>query len=608
MKIFLNIIFVFLLTLPVAGSKQVGPFPVPEGMELRVQFWVNVFTQYSIDQVVFFDADKPERIYSVVDYRKLSHGENFSRDEKMEILRGEKNRIISLLKALSLRGYREDELEGESLRIYRLFGKSPKPKVFIRAAGCVRIQGGMREAFKAGIERSGRYLDRMKGIFRNAGLPEELVYLVHVESSFNCHARSKSGAVGIWQFTRSTGRQFMDINHAYDERKDPYISTDAASRLLMENFLKLRNWPLAITAYNHGLSGIKRAVRKTGSEDLNQIIQYHHSRSFGFASKNFYAEFLAAVQVARNPTAYFGKIKYDFPEKFQIVKIPFILNVDEVAQIFRVKETQIQQFNPALDRAILKGIRPIPKGYVLHLPEKASVLGAVERIRERFEENQLAVQEGSEIKKGQVEVEIPGAVAEADAAQEPLFTLAWMSPVITRKDNTQVEQSLSLNEIPETIIEKERSIWQKMPFPLKVDYLHVSDKNKIQVLPEETLGHFADWLEIPTWMLRKLNGLRYRQKIRIGEEIKLVFQDVDPKAFEEKRLAYHQQMQSAFFEKYSVESSKVHTVRRGETLWTMIKHHDDVPLWLLMQYNAGKDLNRLHPGDRLIVPVIRQAS
>ena len=602
-KKFLIIGFNLLLAWSVAGSKRVGSFPVPTGMELRVQFWVNVFTQYSVDQAVFFDADKPERIYSVVDFNQISHHRILSRDEKREILSKEKNRIISLLKVLSVREYREEELRGESLRIYRLFGRGPKPGTFIRAAGSVRIQGGMKETFKAGVERSGRYLEQMKAVFKNKGLPEELVYLVHVESSFNYHARSRSGAAGMWQFTRSTGRQFMNINHICDERKDPYISTDAASRLLMENFLALRSWPLAITAYNHGLMGMKRAVRRTGSKDLSLIVQYYRSRSFGFASKNFYVEFLAAVQVARNPSAYFGKIVYETSEKFQIVKIPFSLNIDEAARVFRVKETEVQQFNPALARAILKGTRPIPKGYGLRLPEKASVLGAVEKIRSQLEENRLAAQDGSEI-----ETEKTETVAAAEPTMDSFAAMAWMSPIILRKDNTQVEQDPSLSEDSETVIEMERSLWEKLPYPLKVDCLHVSDDNKIQVLPEETLGHFADWLEIPTWRLRQLNGLRYRQKIRVGEEIELAFKNVDPKVFEERRLAYHQQIQGAFFEKYTVESSKVHTVRRGETLWTMIKHHHGVPLWLLMQYNAGKDLNRLHPGDRLIVPVIRQTS
>jgi membrane-bound lytic murein transglycosylase D len=602
-KKFLVVGFIFLLAWSAASSKRVGPFPVPDGMQLRVQFWVNVFTQYSVEQAVFFDADKPERIYSVVDFNQISPHAILSRDEKREILSKEKNRIVSLLKALSVREYREEELNGESLRIFRLFGRGPKPGTFIRAAGSVRIQRGMKETFKAGVERSGRYLEQMKAVFRDKGLPEELVYLVHVESSFNYHARSRSGAAGMWQFTRSTGRQFMNINPICDERKDPYISTDAASRLLMKNFLALGNWPLAITAYNHGLAGMKRAVRRTGSKDFSLIDQYYRSRSFGFASKNFYAEFLAAVQVARNPSAYFGKIVYDANEKFQIVKIPFSLNIDEAARVFRVKEIEVQQFNPALDRAILRGTRPIPKEYALRLPEKASVLGVVEKIRSQFEENQLAVQSDPENETERTEV-----VDAADTKENSFTALARMSPIISRKDNTQVEQDPSLSEVSETMIEMERSLWQKLPYPLKVDYLHVSDNNKIQILPEETLGHFAEWLEIPTWMLRKLNGLRYRQKIRVGEEIELVFKDVDPKVFEERRLAYHQQIQGAFFEKYSIESSKVHTVRRGETLWTMIKHHHGVPLWLLMQYNSGKDLNRLHPGDRLIVPVIRQTS
>ncbi|MEJ2221529.1 MAG: lytic transglycosylase domain-containing protein [Desulfobacterales bacterium] len=154
----------------------------------------------------------------------------------------------------------------------------------------LRCQIGQKDPFRQGIIRSGAYLTEMKQIFHDAGLPEDLVYLPHVESSFNPEAYSKFGAAGMWQFTRSTGKSFMTVSYAVDERRDPIISTRAAARLLKRNYKKLRNWPMAITAYNHGVTGMLRAKRRKG--DYETIFKEYRSRIFKFASRNFYSEFL----------------------------------------------------------------------------------------------------------------------------------------------------------------------------------------------------------------------------------------------------------------------------------------------------------------------------
>ena len=72
----------------------------------------------------------------------------------------------------------------------------------------------------------------------------------------------------MWQFTRSTGRRFMRIDHVMDERMDPYIATEAAASLLAYNHDTLDSWPLALTAYNHGVAGMRRAIRKLDQIDV----------------------------------------------------------------------------------------------------------------------------------------------------------------------------------------------------------------------------------------------------------------------------------------------------------------------------------------------------
>src|SRR5690606_30924180 len=110
---------------------------------------------------------------------------------------------------------------------------------------------------------------------------------------------SRVGASGIWQFMNSTGKSFMTVNKYIDERKSPFKATEAAAKLLKENHMILkRSWPLAVTAWNHGPPGVRRAMKKTNTTDLGEIIS-HPAKTFDFASKNFYSEFLAALYVEK---------------------------------------------------------------------------------------------------------------------------------------------------------------------------------------------------------------------------------------------------------------------------------------------------------------------
>ena len=115
----------------------------------------------------------------------------------------------------------------------------------------------------------------------------------------------------MWQFMRSTGVRYMRIDHIVDERRDPFFATDAAARLLADNFSVIQSWPLALTAYNHGLASMRRAVQQQKTTDIATIVAKYQSRSFGFASRNFYTAFLAALEIDSNPERYFPNLKLD---------------------------------------------------------------------------------------------------------------------------------------------------------------------------------------------------------------------------------------------------------------------------------------------------------
>jgi membrane-bound lytic murein transglycosylase D len=228
----------------------------------------------------------------------------------------------------------------------------------------VRVQRGVKEHFASALGRSRRYLDQMQRIFRKRGLPVELTYLPFVESSFRIDARSRAGAVGMWQFMRSTGRRFLYVTRTVDERKDPLASTRAAAQLLGENYQLFENWPLAITAYNYGQRGILNAVDQVGSSDLMEIIRLYEGRYFGFASKNFYAEFLAAVEVATKAEEFFPSIRYHRALHLHELKLTEPIGLSTLLRITGVPRGEFFGWNPALSRKIKR----IPEWYRVRVP------------------------------------------------------------------------------------------------------------------------------------------------------------------------------------------------------------------------------------------------
>ena len=278
---------------------------MPKSLKPNVEFWIHVFARLEGGHGVLHDDEDLGIIYQTL--RDLPR----DRERRRSLIRRKRNYYKGILERLA-RGKRQG-LTRDERRVLAMFEGRQTAAAFRKAVEQVRFQGGIREAFRAGLVRSGAYLPMIEPIFERAGLPKELTLLPHVESSFRNDARSRSGAAGIWQFMPATGRRFLRVNSRVDERHDVRLATIAATKLLKENYRLLGTWPLAITAYNHGAWGMKKAVAKTGTKDIGKIVRHYRGRAFGFASRNFYAEFLAAVHVARNYEHYFGPIRFAKP-------------------------------------------------------------------------------------------------------------------------------------------------------------------------------------------------------------------------------------------------------------------------------------------------------
>ncbi len=234
---------------PVAADETM---PRPPQLERDVQFWIRVYTQVDTNSGFLHDQ------YNLgVVYETLHFAPNSSSSEREHVVETARVRIAAALKRIAEAP--EGSLTAEDQHIKDMWGAEGTPARLKNAVDDIRFQLGQSDRFRAGLVRSGAWETHIAETLANLGLPAELAVLPHVESSFNPAAYSKVCAAGLWQFMRSTGRRYMRIDGAVDDRLDPFRSTEAAAQLLAYNYRVLGTWPLALTAYNHGSAGVRRA-------------------------------------------------------------------------------------------------------------------------------------------------------------------------------------------------------------------------------------------------------------------------------------------------------------------------------------------------------------
>lgn len=376
---FLICTLVFLSGL-VAQPAAAQTMPKPVGLEPGVNFWRQVFAEVTTDQALAHD----NRHLGVV-YEKVDIPASASPSKRRRIFKSVRTRYKGILNRLA--DGKRSNLTSEQARVLSLWPENVTNKELRQAAGNVRMQQGLADRFHAGLIRSGQWRDFIHQQLADAGVPRSLAALPHVESSFNPKARSHVGASGMWQFTRPTGRRFMQIDYVVDERRDPFLSSEAAAKLLQYNYSILKSWPLAITAYNHGVAGMRRAVKTVGTEDIDVIVATYKGRAFGFASRNFYVAFLGALEVEQNAEQYFGSISFMQPRQDLVVALPDYYPLDALGTVLGVSSGQIAEWNPALMPAVLNGSKHVPKGFELRLPA-GSVKAPVSRVIATIPSNQ----------------------------------------------------------------------------------------------------------------------------------------------------------------------------------------------------------------------------
>ena len=630
-------------------------FPKPEVIKDNVDFWIKVYAVYPSEKVIIHDADNLGTIYEVIDFYKPGEEERMTYRQlwrRVEDVKREYRYILLNLAAGKLDPSRLSEREQ---RAVNYFGRETDTARIRRAAYNVRGQQGLQDRFLLGLQRSGLYRDAIEATFLEHGLPEELIMLPHVESSFNYQAYSKMGAAGLWQFTRSTGRAYLAINYEVDDRLDPIRATEAAAKLLRHNYDQLGTWPLAITAYNHGLNGMKRARAQLGT-DFNRIYRDYRSRTFGFASRNFYAEFLAALEVAANYTKYFGPVAFHRPAEFVEINNQAYITVNTLIETFDLDLSEFRDLNPALRPPVLNSERRIPRGYPIRVPQKEGVdirrvsaqidpnLKFEEQVKSEFYQvrrgdnlttvaarlrvspsrlaeynslnNQRRIYAGQILKVPPAEAQL---LASAETVSRPALPAKEEAPAPAPVVEAPPATDGAAIETPVNLVERERIATLDLPVPppanrdepapvtAEPSATHVETpptSEWILVEAEETLGHYASWLSVSTQRLRELNGLRYAQEMHVGQRIRLSFQNVSAEEFHRRRLEFQRSIEEDFFSTYRVDTTQTHIVGRGQNIWMICNDIYQLPMWLVAKYNTDRDLTRLQTGEQLVIPVV----
>lgn len=743
-----------------ASQPVQSAIPRPAALQDDIDFWISIYTQVSTTEGVLHD----ERNLKAV-YEKLRFAPNTPPKERQKVVDEVRDRYALILKrvaayvaaeqnaantagsaggpnstsgAARVDGQPVTSLSKDEQRVRTLWGADATPQRLLEAANKIRFQLGQSDRFREGIVRSTIWAGHIAETFANQGLPPELAALPHVESSFQPAAYSKVAAAGLWQFMRSTGRRYMRIDDAVDERLDPYRSTEAAAQLLAYNYRVLGSWPLALTAYNHGAAGMRRAKDEMRTDDYVTINRYYTGRTFGFASRNFYPSFLAALAIDQDPERYFGPLQRASEEKCNEIELPAYVRFSALEKALGIPRQELQALNPALRPAVFDGSRLVPRAYKLRLPiTRAEVtpqwlatrLGPSEQFVAQIEPRwhkirrgdsigkvaaryglagaQLAALNGmsvnSKLRSGRL-LKLPDKMPAALGVKPAQLAAGNSTPAdggaattyvvrrgdslgsIAAKSGIPVETLLRLNSLrnPDFVYEGQRiklaaagtdSVARnddaeveadaeaaaeaeadreqaalaavaaaERPTPAKsatkatVDQpatravaasepvpqvevqssalgaaaattieagalqFPVAADGTIRVAASETLGAYAEWLEIGASRIRTLNKLRPGQPVLLGQKLRLDFSRVAQEKFEARRTEFHSDLQARFFAAHRIAGTEVYVARRGDSLWNLTQRYANLPVWLLQQYNPDVDLAALRAGAQVVVP------
>ncbi len=353
-------------------------FKVPAPLKETVSFWLRIYTEYSTEQTVLLDKKHPEVIYEVMDFSSLKKSSRnavayeLNRERKLKKRMAEYRAAFASLIKKSKRVTLKPDASGLSPLEKKLlvsFTQSDHSHSIKEWNSGFRVQTGQRDQVVKGLLSAEAFFPKMEEIFEELDVPRELTRIPLVESSFNIRAHSKAGAQGVWQFMLASGKEYMKIDPALgiDERISPLKSTVAAARLLRRNLFIAGNWPLAITAYNHGYTGIRKltpAERATALDGRLFSLCSNKRRTLGYASSNYYAEFLALLHAEVYKDIFYGDTPLPVAPPLTFHRINMPVSARDYSSRNGIPLQDFKLFNPDVKNLAAK----LPVGFHVILP------------------------------------------------------------------------------------------------------------------------------------------------------------------------------------------------------------------------------------------------
>lgn len=220
-----------------------------------------------------------------------------------------------------------------------------------------------RGTFENSVARGGKYRDMILRIFKEEGLPQDLIYLAQAESGFKPLALSRARARGMWQFMASRGTGYgLHRNWWVDDRQDPEKATRAAARHLKDLYSEFGDWYLAMAAYNSGPGNVQQAVKRTGYADFWEL---YKRNVLPKETKNYVPIILAMTIMSKNPAQYgLDSVQLQPPLTYDVVRVNYPVDLRLVAECVDATAEQLIELNPSL----LRRTTPKDEPFDLHLP------------------------------------------------------------------------------------------------------------------------------------------------------------------------------------------------------------------------------------------------